>query len=209
MNNTIDFLKVFYRSLGCTLVEMLTCQPPHADFWIKHKERAQFLFIEQALAEPEHQLQYIGDQLVPDASASVQKLLDCIFIKDVENRPRSEDIVGVFACDSSAPACDSIDPAKLAKLQHRIREEQKYNAFAFRSADFLASIERVRAEAKSIRSEGLLLSIVMTDDTASKISIIHRIIYFKAAKSSCVSVDFEIFRVLQIGFGPRFDHGSR
>lgn len=63
---------IFTRSLGCTLVEMLTTQPPHADFWHKHKERAQFLFLEQARPEATNQLQYIGHQLVPHASSAVQ-----------------------------------------------------------------------------------------------------------------------------------------
>uniref|UniRef100_A0A914WYU6 non-specific serine/threonine protein kinase n=1 Tax=Plectus sambesii TaxID=2011161 RepID=A0A914WYU6_9BILA len=62
-------------SLGCTLVEMLTSDPPHAEFWEKHKEQAQFFF-SQAQAESFNQLEYKGHRLVPNASELVQRLLD-------------------------------------------------------------------------------------------------------------------------------------
>uniref|UniRef100_A0A914WFH5 non-specific serine/threonine protein kinase n=1 Tax=Plectus sambesii TaxID=2011161 RepID=A0A914WFH5_9BILA len=74
-------------SLGCTLVEMLTSHPPHANFWEKHKEQAQFLFIEQARAESSNQLHYNGHELAPNASELVQRLLNCLFTKNEANRP--------------------------------------------------------------------------------------------------------------------------
>uniref|UniRef100_A0A914V7E5 Uncharacterized protein n=1 Tax=Plectus sambesii TaxID=2011161 RepID=A0A914V7E5_9BILA len=105
--------------------------PPHADFWQRHSERAKFLFLEQARAEPSHQLQYIGHQLVPNASVNVQKLLDCLFIKNKQYRPRSEDVLNVFEENPSASTTlVCINAAKLDELQRRINEEEKYyNAY--------------------------------------------------------------------------------
>jgi hypothetical protein len=103
---------------------MLTCQPPHADFWFDHKERAQFLFVEQARTEdPTKQLKYIGEELVPSASSSVQKLLDCLFIRNQKFRPASEDVLNVFVSDSFLPGQVKIDEEKLDKLKLRIVEE--------------------------------------------------------------------------------------
>uniref|UniRef100_A0A914VT13 non-specific serine/threonine protein kinase n=1 Tax=Plectus sambesii TaxID=2011161 RepID=A0A914VT13_9BILA len=111
-------------SLGCTLVEMLTCHPPHANFWEKHKERAQFLFIEQAQEGSTNPLQYLGKQLVPNASTPVQRLLDCIFIKNEANRPRSEDVLSVFDKNGSAPS-HKIDEEKLKELELQIKEKER------------------------------------------------------------------------------------
>src|SRR4051794_15049465 len=111
---------------------MLTCQPPHVDFWQHHKERAQFLFIEQARAEPAHQMKYIGHQLVPDASASVQKLLDCFFIKNVENRPRSDDLLRVFDSDASFTHV-TLSVSKLNELKSQIDVKEKCYSDVFKA----------------------------------------------------------------------------
>uniref|UniRef100_A0A914X7F0 non-specific serine/threonine protein kinase n=1 Tax=Plectus sambesii TaxID=2011161 RepID=A0A914X7F0_9BILA len=114
-------------SLGCTLVEILTCHPPHAEFWYTHQERAQFLFIERAQAEPAHQLQYIGHQLVPNASAPVQTLLDCLFTKNKAHRPKSEEILDVFthSAADSEPKLFAIDANKLEKLRQQINAMER------------------------------------------------------------------------------------
>uniref|UniRef100_A0A914X240 non-specific serine/threonine protein kinase n=1 Tax=Plectus sambesii TaxID=2011161 RepID=A0A914X240_9BILA len=110
-------------SLGCTLVEMLTSHPPHANFWEKHKERAQFLFIEQAQADSSNQLQYIGHQLVPNASELVQRLLDCLFTKNEANRPTSDDVLGVFSENAPVPHY-KIDGEKLQQLELKVKENR-------------------------------------------------------------------------------------
>uniref|UniRef100_A0A914VRN0 non-specific serine/threonine protein kinase n=1 Tax=Plectus sambesii TaxID=2011161 RepID=A0A914VRN0_9BILA len=109
-------------SLGCALVEMLTCHPPHIEFWEKHKERAQFLFIEQAQEGSANPLQYIGKQLVPNASTPVQRLLDCIFNKKEAKRPRSDDILGIFTQNAPAQSY-KIDETKLKNLEIQIKEK--------------------------------------------------------------------------------------
>lgn len=105
-------------------MEMLTCQPPHYDFWHKHKERAHFLFIEQAQGDSTRQLKYTGRHLVPNASPAVRKLLDCLFIRNAAHRPRSEDVLGAFAYDTSTSSY-KINTAKLDVLKLQINEEQK------------------------------------------------------------------------------------
>ena len=101
---------------------MLTGDPPHAEFCRNHGDRGHFYFLEKANADPEHQLEYIGRELVPQASGPMQKLLDCLFIKDKLRRPRSEDILRVFIVDTSGEF--QIDSMKLDDLQQRINEEE-------------------------------------------------------------------------------------
>lgn len=118
-------LYLFSRALACTLVEMLTCDPPHIEFWHKHRERAKYLFIQGAQPGSKKQLQYIGRELVPKASGSVQKLLDCLFIRNKDHRPGSQDILNVFHYDASKHSY-TIDPAKLEELRLRINNEEVY-----------------------------------------------------------------------------------
>ncbi len=99
----------------------MTCDPPHAKFWYQHKERAQFLFVEQIRAD---QLKYIGEELVPNASPAVQKLLDCLFIRNQLCRPKSEDVLKLFVDDMLAPGQVRVDVDKLDKLKSRIGEEE-------------------------------------------------------------------------------------
>uniref|UniRef100_A0A914V2T2 non-specific serine/threonine protein kinase n=1 Tax=Plectus sambesii TaxID=2011161 RepID=A0A914V2T2_9BILA len=130
-------------SLGCALVEMLTCHPPHPDFWERHKERAQFLFIEQAQEGSTNPLQYSGHQLVPNASAPVQILLDCLFTKNKARRPRSNDVLEVFVYDDSASNY-KIDDRRVEKLLSDIKEKEKMADVRDASKEkFFSSLEKV------------------------------------------------------------------
>uniref|UniRef100_A0A914W4I6 Uncharacterized protein n=1 Tax=Plectus sambesii TaxID=2011161 RepID=A0A914W4I6_9BILA len=106
---------------------MLTGYPPHVDFWKKRKGLAPFFPGQQEEADSWEKLEYTGHQLVPNASEPVQRLLDCLFVKNEANRPRSDDILEVFAAEglASEPAKFAIDAVKLEKLESLIKEKEK------------------------------------------------------------------------------------
>jgi serine/threonine protein kinase len=74
-----DYLPIIFRSLGCTIVEMLTGKPPYA-------ELSGFSFISAVCNKT---LSYKPCELVPNAGELMKDFLLSLLQKDCDKRPHT------------------------------------------------------------------------------------------------------------------------
>lgn len=80
-----------YRSLGCTVVEMLTGNPPWHDF-----EAVAAIFRTATSNQP-------GYQLPPGASRTAEDFLALCFVRDKDERPTARDLLRDRFCNDFTP----------------------------------------------------------------------------------------------------------
>uniref|UniRef100_A0A914WEQ3 Protein kinase domain-containing protein n=1 Tax=Plectus sambesii TaxID=2011161 RepID=A0A914WEQ3_9BILA len=111
-------------SLACTLVEMLTCNPPHQNILSEYARKKDIGAMESfrrrmSSTQPSDQLEYSGTLLTPTASEEIRLLLDCLFTKEREHRPKIDDILNLFS-NTDADTEVSIDLQKVLSLKKEI-----------------------------------------------------------------------------------------
>uniref|UniRef100_A0A914X4R6 Protein kinase domain-containing protein n=1 Tax=Plectus sambesii TaxID=2011161 RepID=A0A914X4R6_9BILA len=112
-------------SLACTLVQMLTMKPP---YFRSAKE-----FIEKARGLKSNQLKYKGNLFLPQQlqNTEISVLLDCMFIKNPDQRPMVEKVLEVLTIVQQSPLKVGIDNAKVNELKTKIGKDKGISVAMF------------------------------------------------------------------------------